>query len=411
MRIKDYSRNGSISTELAISLVLVVAVLIITLGLFGDNVKNMVANSNFKNVFTKNDAKTGFNSFNKDYSDSQINVQIMGEQGLEMLRRKANNEALEILESPAPDKASVLYLALAINAIVGEPDICVYMTKDSKAHCDQDGIGGYAYRIKDINSSPKVAKSTLYGTQDGAQMSLIVNSQTGSAFGPSISGQSTSAGTSITRSTAETYAYIQSLTTNFGSIVSGNAKLMELTDSFRSAITKSEKVAPVLSEKEVLNIKDVLKQLIATVQDSLRTAHKKCTRYGKIFGGDLDIVNGETDCSIGDGWVGVNEKDDFVEWSRNVSKNITNSSSKDAKTIVALLVKNAELGENLDIVNNDHKNRPTTCTVLVNGLLDIKTKFPELSLADVGLTVTQNGSSQYVYTLKNDGESCSATVK
>jgi len=150
MIVGNKNRLGLITVELAVSLVLIAVVIFVTLGLFSDNLKDMVSNGNFKNVFSKDDS-TFFSKSSMDYASSQITVQVMGEQGLRQLRRKANNNAIPLIENPFDDTNSngnqIGYLVTIINGIVGDPDICVQMSKESDKKCSEDGIGGYKYEI------------------------------------------------------------------------------------------------------------------------------------------------------------------------------------------------------------------------------------------------------------------------
>lgn len=150
---KGKQKLGAITTEVAIGLGLSIVVLIVVIGLFGENLSNIITNSGISNMFD-NTNKTTYNSFNRDYTASQINVQLVGEQGLAMLRNIANNKAITQIDkffdgsdTSVTNKNSIGYLAIVINAIVGSPDICVYMKKDSDKTCDKDNIGGYLYKV------------------------------------------------------------------------------------------------------------------------------------------------------------------------------------------------------------------------------------------------------------------------
>lgn len=153
--LKMERKTGAITVEVGIGIALTIVVLFVAIGLFNENLSGMISSSGFANMFS-NQNKTTYSSFNRDYTaaDSQLNVQLIGEQGLAMLRNIANNKAIEQIDkymdgvdTSVINVNSIAYLAMAINAIVGSPDICVYMTKDSDKKCDQDGIGGYSYRI------------------------------------------------------------------------------------------------------------------------------------------------------------------------------------------------------------------------------------------------------------------------
>lgn len=136
------------TVELGVSLVLIVIVLFVVIGLFNDNIKSMISSSNFSRMFSANGLKTWFQSFGRNYDDSQIYVQIMGEQGLEMLRMKANNNSKSLIDnsksggkitSPITSN-TIMYLAKIINIIVGNREICEFMKKPSKETCTAQGL-------------------------------------------------------------------------------------------------------------------------------------------------------------------------------------------------------------------------------------------------------------------------------
>lgn len=147
-------RNAALTVELAVSLVLIVIVLFVAIGLFNDNLKNMFVNGNIRNIFNAEELKTYFSFFNKDYTSSQINVQVTGEQGLERLRLKANNNSLDIINPVVGNGGhltigagnTIIYLNKIIMIIVGEGNICKTMTEDSKEKCIK--ITGNKYIIE-----------------------------------------------------------------------------------------------------------------------------------------------------------------------------------------------------------------------------------------------------------------------
>lgn len=193
--LKNKDKSGTITTEAAIGIALAVVVLFVVIELFNNNLSNMLTNSNLSHIFNNNIPKEHYDNFNRNYSQSQIEVQIMGEQGLEMLRRKANNKALELIESkfdPAnPSGNSIAYLASMINLIVGKPDICVQMIKDSDKFCDQDSIGGYDYTIGLSSSALTINKVNTAGTEVSQTIALPIDSSVGSALNSSMSPSST----------------------------------------------------------------------------------------------------------------------------------------------------------------------------------------------------------------------------
>lgn len=170
--MKHSRKSGAITVEVAIGIALAVIVVLVALGLFSENLATMISSSGFANMF-KNSNKTTYSSFSSDYTNSQVNVQLIGEQGLAMLRNIANNKAIEQIDkymsgadTSVTNANSIAYLAFAINAIVGSPDICVYMKKDSDKKCNQDGIGGYSYRINLNGGSISINKEGTAGSQN-----------------------------------------------------------------------------------------------------------------------------------------------------------------------------------------------------------------------------------------------------
>lgn len=156
MDLRFKNRRAMVTVELAVSLVLIVVALFVTLGLFNNNLRDMVSNSNFKNLFNGNGSRTFFSFFNKDYKNAQVYVQIMGEQGLQILRKKANNGVVSAVESLSPSGGSVQntgaydtisYLSQIITVIMGNQIICDTMTIPSTAECNAPGMPGAKYNV------------------------------------------------------------------------------------------------------------------------------------------------------------------------------------------------------------------------------------------------------------------------
>ena len=234
--------SAGVTMEVAIGVALAVAVLFVILGLFNNNLKNMIVNTNLSNIFKNNDVKTAFTAFNKDYSNSQINVQIMGEQGLTRLRKKANNLALTLIESPFNNTNvnanTIEYLSLAIEAIVGQGDICVYMKNDSDKFCNEDGIGGYAYLINPSDPSVLTMKKVdSSGASVAAAVDLPLNTTLGSAISSSAVSKDSSGRSTLSKN--EKYAFIKSMTNNFQSHITSGASLVRMLNNFVSTTGSS----------------------------------------------------------------------------------------------------------------------------------------------------------------------------
>lgn len=386
MICKNNEKSGMITTEVAISLVLVVAVLFITLGLFSDNLKDMIANGNFQNIFNKNESRTGFNSFSKDYAASQISVQIMGEQGLEMLRRKANNTVLDLMKNPTPNKTSILYLAMAINSIVGEPHICIYMEKDSKEICPKTTPGGYAYKINLNSSSPTIAKSNIDGYPIESSIGLIANSGAGQAYNASNTINTANGASPL--DTNGTYSYIQTLTTNFGTQVNDTA-LMKQIETFKSTIATPPKLEPKSgptptvaggTTTDISKLKTSLTTLLSNLQAKASASHSDC--QGSVLGIKVNVgKSSDSSCNSANEYIGNSELDGIKYWVSAETTTINSLTSKSTSADVEHVLKDLAGSLNADIttwfgfehttvlnvLRNDHKESPTACAVYSNG--------------------------------------------
>ena len=269
------TRVAMITVELAVSLALIVVVLFVALGLFGDNLKSVVENSNFKNVFNKDDSKF-FSNYGKDYASSQIVVQVMGEQGLKQLRRKANNKAIDLIENPFDSNnnknaVGIAYLSTVIKGIVGNGDICVYMMKDSNALCSDPEIGGYKYRISLSSSAIKITRIPEAATdrpyQGYESINLLLDSEVSSTLLSAFNESSgISSGGTTPDSTAMKYEKINALTQLLESKIGNNASLVRLLNTFKS----QRKI------KLTVEAKKILKDIFLTVGNRIEKSYRKC---------------------------------------------------------------------------------------------------------------------------------------
>lgn len=373
---KSKSKPGMAMTEVAIGITLAVVAVFVAIGLFNDNLSGMAISSNLSNFFKGNDTKTYFTSFNRDYSDSQINVQIMGEQGLQMLRRKANNLAIDQINSAFhtsnPDVSainanSIGYLALAIKAIVGSPDICVYMKKDSDKFCNEDKIGGYNYKINSGSSTLTINKVDTVGNSLGETRVLTVGNEASGIFSNAV--VDTTNGRS-TLNEDEKYKFINDLSTKAEPYVYRHVILIRSTDTFTSA-------------KNAMDSASALTNILSSLKTSLQKAHNDCTT--KVFGVDFNIAIPEpftpsgctrplehgTKKGSNIGFVNNDELDEFDSWAQVVSGNINASDNKDAAEMINKFLQNENINRMIEIFQNDHRNNPTSCDVFKNGLKDI----------------------------------------
>lgn len=85
--IKSYrnSRRAAITVEMALAASLGVLVLFLIIGLFSNTIKDMIASSNISRMYTNNSARTADTNkrWTVDPTGTQVNVQLVGEQGLQ----------------------------------------------------------------------------------------------------------------------------------------------------------------------------------------------------------------------------------------------------------------------------------------------------------------------------------------
>ena len=194
---KNYcKKSGAITVEVAIGIALAVVVLVVTIGLFSENLSAMVSNSRIVNMFD-NTNKSTYDNFNRDYTGAQVNVQLIGEQGLAMLRNLANNKAITQIDklfdgtdTSITNANSIAYLATVVNSIVGSPNICVYMKKDSRKKCEDDpdivktlynvNISGSSITISKADSKTEVRYPTMGSDYSGGAQGITIAPQNGS---------------------------------------------------------------------------------------------------------------------------------------------------------------------------------------------------------------------------------------
>ena len=84
-------KSAMVTMEVLLAIILTVGALFLVLGLFNNNLKEMVDNSGFQSLFKKDVTATAYDTTNKDYTDSQLNVQIAGQQGLQWYMDKTQS--------------------------------------------------------------------------------------------------------------------------------------------------------------------------------------------------------------------------------------------------------------------------------------------------------------------------------
>lgn len=238
---KRLGKNSAMMTvELGVSLVLIIVVLFVVIGLFNDNIKSMIGSSNFSRVFSANGLKNFFQSFNRNYDDSQIYVQIMGEQGLEVLRQKANNGDEKLIsaaqitgQSTTPQTVNtILYLARVIRIIVGDQYICNPIQTPSTKLCV--ALGGIKYEVLDNGSTITIKDSSGYS------LNLTVTKQ---VTMPTISPTATA---------KEKIAAIQQLAAAYGADINSNYALTKEITNFTTAMQNAGATNNI--ETELVNL-------------------------------------------------------------------------------------------------------------------------------------------------------------
>ena len=111
MFVKLGKKQGGITMEVVFSIVLGLAVLFLVLGLFSDNLKGMITQSNMSNMFNKNGEKTAFELQKTDPTGNQVTVaetQIAGEHGLSWYNDTAKSKIEELSKiSPLTDAQKI----------------------------------------------------------------------------------------------------------------------------------------------------------------------------------------------------------------------------------------------------------------------------------------------------------------
>lgn len=384
---KNKIRQGNVSIELVIGIVLSVVVLFVALGLFNDNLSDIVLNSNLKNIFYGN-TRTEFTSFNRNYSDSQVDIQVTGEQGLEVLRRKANNMAKQLIENPFStlneNANDISYLALVIKSLSGEPHICVFMEKNSVKHCNEDSIGGYSYRVNINGPILVINRVNTAGNSILQTVSLNIGSSSFSAFLSNALSQINSDQISNLNAT-EIYEFIANFSEVSTPYIKPTTILMQKSRAFKSS---------KINRNSIIDIVNDFRDLFTRLSDSLISAHEGCTLYGVLSNYDYDVsipfpftptgCTNPTRHGLAEGsnigFVSLSEIDDFNLKVNNLPSTLNASSGSNASESVALFLRSNDFSRMIEILKNDHKNDPTSCDIFKSGLKNIATKY-ELSIS------------------------------
>lgn len=305
MKLRLGKNPAMMTVELGVSLVLIIVVLFVVIGLFNDNIKSMIGSSNFARLFSANGIKTFFQSFNRNYDDSQIYVQIMGEQGLKMLRQKANNNDLSLLDAAqqtgiatnSRTANTILYLAQVINIIVGNQEICNKITNISdstsaNATCSTLGLGvkytvsGGGTLLTITDSSGATLKLTLSKSFDTPTISANANAK-------------------------DKLAAIQQLAKEYGANIDSSYAMTREINNFSSTASN-------LGGK---TIEDEIAAVLRAEISSLQSAHDGC--YDNSFGVPDKFKSG---CGLNSNTVGPQELSDATDLINNLIAQITTMS-------------------------------------------------------------------------------------
>ncbi len=108
-------KKAGITVEVTLSIVLAVLVLFLTLGLFSGNLKTLVENGGIQTLFDKDASadKIAYNPKEGDPTATQVNVQVVAEQGLEWYLTQAQEAIQMYKENPPTTQEQIEDLAKA----------------------------------------------------------------------------------------------------------------------------------------------------------------------------------------------------------------------------------------------------------------------------------------------------------
>ncbi len=348
-------KKGVSSTEIGILIAISVAVVTLGTMIFYNNIKNTTLNSNMRQSFGGG-SSANYTAENRDYAASQIDVQTMGAQGLEMMRRKANNMAIELIEATNPEKKAndIAYLSKAIEIITGETHICTYMKEDSEKHCNKFSQYKYvttlgnALTIVTHNSIDMPDNSTLIdnGTKEtcnGGPLSCMPNNN---PPGPLPLGSSV-----VNAIAASVYKDSEGYPT--ATRAEKIDAIIELTKAVYYDIDKNVALIDIGLEGTTKNPTDTIsdekiRMYLNGLEERMHSFFNDCISE---FGGLPDA-----DCSNGNFSVKASDRNYFNNWLSNLSSSLSSSSL--TKEEVADIINEAFKDEEIKrIIQSDTKNR------------------------------------------------------
>lgn len=393
--MKNERKSGMVTTEVAIGIALSVVVLLVAVSLFNGNLSDMMKAANLGGHFDKNDVSAQYDSFSPDYSKagSQIEVQIVGAQGLKQLRKQANNKALDLIADPSSGKNanSIAYYALVIKSIVGQPDACVRMKKDSKQFCNEKvtdnvtnteiTIGGYNYAIDQSGAELTLTKLYTDGSPTSSPpVSYHIDSDVASVLGSATVPLTSDGRSAFT--TEQQYKFMKDLSAKLEVLDNFDKSVLLVradTVTFASAAivpVASSTPAPAATTPAIMSSFNALFEAIKT---SASEAYNACSEksglgeYGnyKYYG-----------CN---GYYRISEDDikTIADWRTNLSKelNALSNSSTTTSAAAALFANSLADGKIVSILKNDNfhsnneKSDGSACNVLKTQLTSINTNY------------------------------------
>lgn len=108
------SRQAGVTVETTLSILLAVVVLFLILGLFSNNLKEMIANSNMSRLFVNNaNSKTVNQKWGVDPTKTQVDVKIVADQGLDYYLTQAQQTIAKYKATPPQNESEIEDLAKA----------------------------------------------------------------------------------------------------------------------------------------------------------------------------------------------------------------------------------------------------------------------------------------------------------
>lgn len=155
-------KRAAITIELALAISLAIVALFALLGLFGNNLKNMIAASNMQRMFAYNPAKTATVKLAADPTATQVNVQVVASQGLQWYLDNAQAAIAKYKANPPDPNDQSAIEDLAKQATIAK--IGNTLSKEDKILLINYGI---SINISGVGENPGDGyKTTIKGTKN-----------------------------------------------------------------------------------------------------------------------------------------------------------------------------------------------------------------------------------------------------